>query len=513
MAKKLPLYKRAQRAIAELFGHADYAAAEGTRLTADWVTTRKAVDDEIRWNATKLRTRARDLERNNALIRNYLRLLHTNVIGPNGFKLQAQVRNNNGDLNKPINDKIEEAWCEWCERPTLDERVDFVTFQRVILKGVARDGEAFIRLWRASDNPYGLSLEYIDPDLIDETYNVANDNDTNEVRMGVELDKFNRTVAYHVYNRLPSAYQMGPRYRERIPADQIIHLYEPERAQQTRGVSWMASIMVPAQMLDKYIEAELVGARMASSKMGFFQRTADAGTGAFSETGNFQMDFNPGSFGILPDGYSLSTFDPTHPGGVFGSFVKDCTRRIATGLGVSYNGISSDLEAVNYSSMRSGLLIERDVYRTIQSWWIGHFLTPVYREWMRFALLTGMLRLDSRDPKKFLPAKWHPRGWAWVDPLKDSQAGVVGLKNGLTSRTALLAEQGVDLETVLEELAEENRLAEQFGISIMEAAAPAPAAAPAEGEDSPETEQPEADDAEETDAENPAKGVPPTEEA
>lgn len=506
MAKKPPLWKRAQRALAELFGSADYAAAEGTRLLADWVTTRKAVDDEIRWNATKLRARARDLERNNALIRNYLRVLHTNVIGHNGFKLQAQVRNNDQNLNKPINDKIEQAWAEWCERPTLDERTDFLTFQRVVLKGVARDGEAFVRLWRSSDNPYGLSLEYIDPDLVDETYNIAFDGTGNEIRMGIELDRNNRVVAYHIWNRPQSAYQMGARYRERIPADQIIHLFEPERSQQTRGVSWMASVMIPAQMLDKYIEAELVGARMASSKMGFFQRTTDAGTGAYTEAGNFQMDFNPGSFGILPDGYALTTFDPSHPNGAYGTFIKDTTRRIATGLGVAYNNLANDVESVNYSSMRSGLLLERDTFRCLQTWWIAHFLKVVYREWMQFALLTGALRLDSRDPKKFLPAKWHPRGWAWVDPLKDSQAGVLGLKNGLTSRTALLAEQGVNLETILEELSEENRLAEQYGIAIMEAPKPAP------GEEVPDTEDEESSEDSETESEDDEQDETETEE-
>jgi capsid protein len=113
------------------------------------------------------------------------------------------------------------------------------------------------------------------------------------------------------------------------------------------------------------------------------------------------------------------------------------------------------------------------VWRTIQAWWETNFLCVVYEEWLKMSLLVGALKFDSRDPNRFMEHKWTHRGWTWVDPLKDTQAGVLGVQNGLVSRTMLLAEQGLDFEDVLEQLAEEKRMADEAGISLV---APAPAA-------------------------------------
>jgi lambda family phage portal protein len=462
-------FGRVKRAVAELFGSSSYAAADTNRLLADWVTSRLAPDDEMRWNFVKLRSRARDLQRNNALIRNYLRLLGINVIGPDGVLYHAEVRNNNDKLNDKINDTLEDGWNEWALAPTIDGRTDLTSFSQMVLQGVARDGEAFVRKWLGFDNVWGFALEYIDPDLVDETYNVRKGESQNEIRMGIESDEFGRPIAYYIWNRLPGLWMnYGDRKRIRVPADEMIHLYCPERAKQSRGVSWLASIMVPAKMLDGYVEAELVAARAGAAKMGFFQRKEGAGMGALPEKGTnaFQMEVNPGTFEVLPDGYELSTFDPTHPGASFGQFVKDSTRRIAVGVGVSYNGLASDLENVTYSSMRSGLLLEKDVWRNLQQWWINKFLRNVHRDWLNMALLVGAVKFDTRDFRKFLSARWSPRGWQWVDPLKDTQAGVLGIQTGLTSRTDLLAEQGLNLEDVLERLKEEKDLAAELGIDI-----------------------------------------------
>jgi len=147
-------------------------------------------------------------------------------------------------------------------------------------------------------------------------------------------------------------------------------------------------------------------------------------------------------------------------------------RQVATGLGVSYNALASDLVGVNYSSLRSGLLIERDLWRRLQSWMIESFLERVFEEWLDLALLSGELVLDSRDPSKFLAGVWEPRGWQWVDPLKDVQASLLAIDGGLASRTCVLAEKGEDIDDTFEELAEEKKLAKQYGIELEASAKP-----------------------------------------
>ncbi|HXF24366.1 MAG TPA: hypothetical protein VN602_07590, partial [Gemmatimonadaceae bacterium] len=64
------------------------------------------------------------------------------------------------------------------------------------------------------------------------------------------------------------------------------------------------------------------------------------------------------------------------------------------------------------------------------------------------------------------------RGWAWVDPLKDMQATILGIQHGIDSRTDALTEQGLDLETTFQHLSEEIKLAEEYGIDINPVAPP-----------------------------------------
>lgn len=448
-----------------------FDGADINRLLAGWVTLKMHPDDESRYNIDRLKVRARDLERNSPLARNYLRLLSVNAIGPHGIGFEAQVKDNSGKLNKWVNTRIEDGWSDWADAPTLDGKMNLATLCRLSLKTVARDGEIFFRKWRGDFNAYGFALEAIDPDQVDHLYTRAGvaDRGINEIRMGVEVDVHGKPVAYWMWDRPERTFtNLQPRNRIRVPAEEIIHLYDPDRINQTRGITWFAPVMVPLRMLEGYREAELVAARISAASVGFFERTAPEGTPPETDDeGKFNMDVpEAGTFNVLPEGYKIAQFHAEHPSTAFPAFVKDQIRAIATGLGVSYNGLTSDLESVNYSSMRSGLLIERELYRTIQQWWIAQFMQPVYRDWLNSALLVGAVKLDSRVVTKFLNVRWSPRGWAWVDPLKDTEAAIMGIQTGMQSRTQALAEQGVRFEEVLADLADETKMAVDAKVDI-----------------------------------------------
>ena len=442
------------------------AAGEVNRLLADWLGTRMTRDEELRLNMAQVRARARENENNDGVTRQFLRLLRVNVLGAEGPKLQAQVRNNDGRLNKPFNDRIEAAFADWCERPTRDGVLDMVEVQQLALSTLARDGELFVRKHQAFErNSHGFAIELVDPALVDETMNVAPSPGRNEIRMGIEVDADGRRVAYYLRPRVSAV--ASPLDRgERVPASEMLHLFVPEQVNQTRGVSWLMPVLVDMRMLSGYSEAALVAARAAAASMGFYQRRADASSVLPANQSSFITEANPGTFGVLPDGYELAEWSPNQPNTQFGEFIKARLRLIATGLGVTYNGLASDLEGTSYSSMRGGMVSERDVWRTLQAWWIRKFLLPLFRDWLNMALLHGSLTLDTRDARKFLAARFVPRGWAWVDPQSDTQATVEGIGMGLTSRRAALAEQGRDVEDVLEELAEETKLAAEYGVDI-----------------------------------------------
>jgi lambda family phage portal protein len=460
-----------------------FHGAQGTRLMLDWVASILSADQEIKANARLLRARSRDLVRNNPTAKHFLNLVAANVVGPHGVTYQARVRNNDGKLNLPLNEKIEEAWEDWClqDNCAVDGKLSLRALCDLVIRTVPQDGEAFVRMVRGYENPHGFALQLFDADQIDPLYNRAPEHGQNEIRLGIEVNKWGRPVAYWVTKGHPSD-QLGSFERERVPASDVVHLYDPLRVNQTRGVTWFHSVMVPLRMLDGYIEAELIAARAGAAKMGFLRYTDASAYDAPDPEKGVKMDVRPGVIDTLPPGLEFVEWNPEHPAQAFPMFVQAMLRLVATGLGVSYNSLANDLIGVNYSSMRSGLLLERDQWRRLQSWFMESFLQRVFDAWMPMALLTGKLVLDSRDPAKFREGRWQPRGWQWVDPLKDVQASILAIAAGLSSRDEVISDKGGDFGEVAEQIAEEQKIAESYGLDFSAVGKPMPPKLPSEGD-------------------------------
>jgi lambda family phage portal protein len=487
-----------------------FHGAMGGRLTMDWIASILSADQEIKGNMRLLRARARELSRNNPVAKSYLRLLIANVLGEKGIGYQPQVRNNDKSLNAAFNTKIEDAWCDWGKKGncTVDGKLSFRALTQLVLKNIAVDGEVFVRKVKGFKNAHGFAVQLIDADQLDHLFSRAVSKSENEIRMGIEVDAWGRPVAYHINEKHPSDLG-GSLVRTRIPADQIIHLYDPERVNQTRGISWFHPCMVELRMLGGYVEAELVAARTGAAKMGFLQYS-DASTFVEPDPdAKYRIEAQPGVIETLPPGMEFQPWSPEHPSTAFPTFIKAMIRFVASSLGVSYNALACDLEGVNYSSMRSGLLIERDQWKMLQSFMKESLLQPVFEDWISMALLTGVLSLDSRDPSRFLAGKWEPRGWMWVDPLKDVQAGILGIGAGLTSRDQLISDQGGDVGEVFEQLAEEQSLAKEYKLDLtISAKAPVVDKGPkdqVEADDEEDGTDPDSED--ETDTKSAAAGA------
>jgi len=449
---------------------------ESFQVLKDWIESPLKASGSLDWDLRnkifRLRQKSRLLGLNNPLVRQYLQLLEQNVIGAKGIRLQAQVRNNDGSLNKGINDKIEAGWIDFWRDPWVDGRMSGVAGEQLLIRTVAVDGEAFIRRIRGSKYRYGVKLQMIDADLVDHQYNRPRGTQgENEIRLGIEVDEWGKGVAVWVWSSQPQDINTSiPRKRSRIPAEEIIHIYDPERINQTRGITWLNSIMLQADILNGYVEATLLAARTGACSMPMFKHTNqdlyDVAANGTTKAPVFNIELNPGGGLTLPPGLEMQEFKPTQITTGFGEFTKENKRWMSSGLCTSYNALANDLEGVSYSSMRSGLLIERDSWKCLQQMWIDRFRSPVFEWFLTDALLVGALMLDSRDPRKFLAAKWVPRGWPWVDPLKDVNAAVIAIENGMGSRTGYLAEQGEDFEETCEELKEEKRIADEAGLDF-----------------------------------------------
>jgi lambda family phage portal protein len=288
--------------------------------------------------------------------------------------------------------------------------------------------------------------------------------------MGVEMDKFHRPIAYHVLSSHPGDYDFAtqvtsPKHR-RIPAERMIHCYLPLRAGQTRGEPWMASALSSIKQLGALREAAIVNARIGASKMGFFTSQSGDQFVPDDEMDNIPiMEAEPGTFHQLPTGVSFSTFDPQYPSNEFSDFHKACLKAIASALGVSYTSLSNDLEATSYSSIRQGALEERDHYRSLQSFMLEHFIRPVFDHWLESAMEMDSFGIPVRQYERFRDAaEFRGRAWSWVDPQKEMNAALMGLKSGVLSLQDVASNYGKDVEELLSQIARDKSLMQQFGI-------------------------------------------------
>src|SRR5690606_32149156 len=95
---------------------------------------------------------------------------------------------------------------------------------------------------------------------------------------GVEFDVAGRRAAYHVLPERPgmpfARLALTP---QRVPAEDVIHLFRPETPGQVRGVSWFAPVILRLADLDQWRDAQLVRQKVAAMLTAFV--TTMNGTG------------------------------------------------------------------------------------------------------------------------------------------------------------------------------------------------------------------------------------------
>ena len=445
-----------------------YSGAISSRLTGDWLNPTTTGDEEIRRDLQKLRNRCRELERNNDYVRRYLNGLDSNVIGSKGIMLQMKVEDSPLVYDDQANRVIEKEWRKWCNRKhaTPNGRQSWIDICKLALRSCARDGDGLLQLVRGFNNDHGFAVQLIEADMLDLHHNNYKLQNGGEIRMGVETNSVGRPSAYHILTAHPGETSDTSRRRLRVDADDIIHLYNPERISQTRGVPWMVSAMTRLQMLAGYEESELVASRVAASKMGFLTKDAntESYTGEEDEDYNLIMESEPGSIEELPTGMSFQEWNPTHPTTAYKDFVKSTLRGISAGLNISYNTLANDLEGVNYSSIRAGLFDEREHYKSIQNWFIDSFIQPVFEAWLEASILNGVFPFGITKFDKMNQPKWCARRWPWVDPLKDMQANILAMNNGLEAKRNIINYTGGDIDDIYSTIAADNKLAEDKGL-------------------------------------------------
>jgi len=454
-----------------------YNGAMVSRLTSDWMSTQASADAEIRTNLRRLRDRSREMVRNNPYARQAKRTTQINVIGT-GVKLQSQVLQLRGPKRDTrINKEIESKWEMWSRATHCDcaGRYSFHEFEWLAVGAMCEAGEALFRIIR---QPFGgskvpLALQMLESDLLDEAYQGGTLSKKNEWRNGVEVNEWGRPVRYAILTRHPGDtwFQGTPDPNRKhifLPADDVIHLFMPDRPGQNRGVPWFHSVMADAHQLQGYEEAAVIRARAGASIMGFI--TNNEGELIADDVENNQRisEFEPGTFKYLSPGETVNVPSIDSPDQQFEMFVKNKVRRFASGFGCSYETLSRDFSDTNYSSSRLSLLEDREHWRVVQKYLVDTFHMRVYREWLNLAVLAGELQFADYElrPERYDRPRWMSRGWSWVDPLKEVRAYREAEQAGYMTKAQIIAYSGGDYDDNINELAREQELAADAGVKL-----------------------------------------------
>ncbi len=363
-----------------------------------------------------------------------------------------------------VRNRQKARWRGFVDRADADGIMDFYGQQAAVTRSLVVAGEAFIRLEMA---PAGtLKLRVLDPDQVDIQLNRKLDNGARIVG-GVEFDGRGNRVAYHVFKERPGDPLAMSYETIRVPATDMLHVFEPLAPGQVRGVSWLAPVLLLLHEIDAFEDAQRVRQKVAALFAGFITDMEGTGgdfegtqTGSILETG-----LEPGTLKILPPGKDIRFSDPAEVGDVM-DFLKMQLRSLAAGMGVTYEQMTGDLSGVNYSSIRAGMIeFRRHIEAVRRRTLIHQFCRPVWERWNRLEALSGSLPTAAfaADPDAFLSVKWIAPGWQWVDPLKDSKAAIDEIAAGLRSRAEVVAERGHDIETLDAEIAADKARAGGLG--------------------------------------------------
>lgn len=451
--------------------------ARADRLSGDLPTTPVPADQYIEKNQRSLVARSRHLALTNDYARSFIRQCRTNVVGRKGIRLQAMAKDPDGTLDDLANDALELDFEAWSDRRICDVsgRRSFREICNRAIEDAATNGEFMIRLVHGSQhNAWGLALQVLDPQRCPVEVKEDRLPGGHFIRQGIKYNRWGRPVAYLFGTTDPSEsdYRFGGRHFVEIPADEVLHGFLEDLVGQRRGLPWMVTALLRLHHLDGFEKAALVNARVSAAKGGFFEW--EEGMGPSDDEGDgdpLYMDAEPGSYQELPPGLRFKGWDPQFPSGELAPFSKQSLRGIASGLGVSYNTLANDLEGVSFSSIRQGVLTERDHWMDLQEWLIEQLLEPIYQAWLPRALLKGVAvpgtnaaTLRPERIEKYRDHDWQARRWDWVDPDKDSKTAARDIANKIKSPSQVIRERGMDPRDVWRQWARDRQSMIEAGI-------------------------------------------------
>ena len=235
------------------------------RRLRSWMPTQYTTNVILTESGRLLRSRCRDVMRNNPHANAAAESFASNVIGT-GIK-PSSLYNEDSDLRQGI----QSLWNDWTDECDADGLSDFYGMQSIVARSLFESGECFIRFRPREDGLVPLQIQLLESDMCPYEWNMEAPNG-NWIMNGVEVDANGKRAAYWFFPTHPGDMPIEPvatLQPVRIPAEEILHIFKRTRPGQVRGVPLITPALVRLFFLDQYDDAELERKRIAAMFAGF----------------------------------------------------------------------------------------------------------------------------------------------------------------------------------------------------------------------------------------------------
>mgnify|MGYP001813319371 CR=1 FL=1 len=397
-----------------------------------------------------------------------------------------------GNPQKKTNKLFSRRFKKWSRRvegkSTKNIKISFATTQRLARNELFSSGEFFVKkiIDRSDPTQSPLRLQLIDRDQLDTSVNKQTD--SGYIKQGIEYNAKDQEVAYWMYTRYPGDALIGTHKSVRIPADWMIHVFDPERVTQRVGVPEASSTVMTNGDLEDYLGAALQQARSDAQNYGILtggaeaedlqafnspNQVADGPTpdcsywpvewgqdGELSNETVINMD-GGGRITVLPEG-KFEAPNPNTPNSNLPQFAATQSRRAALPVGNSYELSTGDFSQTSFSgAMAAGQHSAVD-FECDQFIFIEKFLDIVMEWWLETEWLYGppeVKRLLSDygvDPDQYMmQIGWQYNGEQTLNPLQNVNAAAKKVELGISSRRTEAAAIGENFDDNMENQLEE----------------------------------------------------------
>lgn len=486
---------RRQVARTKAYAYAPYRATAVDRLRSMFSFGSGSADADLLPNLESIRSKSRDLDRNNPYARGALETHVTNAIGT-GLTPQSNIDYEFLDISQEdsrlIGKLMDRAWERQARYMDTGGRMHGDEIQRLSFHQVLLNGEVlaqFPMINRKDDplRPYELSVELIESDRLETPRQFVSDS---TVRDGVRLGDRGQAIQYYIRKDHPGdmirpgarTYEyLSPTAYNEFGRPNILHLYWVRRPGQTRGEPFFAPVIDTFLQLARLQDARITRAQVASMFALIIEQENPLSALEELETdskGRPIEELQAGTIHRAGKGEKVTTVNPQMSNLGDDAFVREIFGGVAAGLSLSPQLLLRNLEGLNYSSARTMLLEARRMWACWQWWYSQHFLQPIWEMLIEEMWINGELpanvRLVGPERHAWLRCKWQPMGWPWVDPQTEVEAALRAIEGGISTLEIEGAARGENWEELLEQQARERAKRQELGLPDPSPVAPGP---------------------------------------